>query len=153
MENFVEKLQLANPDLRFVKGERFKWSPADQTITYCLREPADTWSLLHELGHALLEHGNFSSDLNLLQKEIAAWDKARELAPVYNVKISDDYIEDCLDTYRDWLHKRSACPRCAMLGVQKAQNRYVCLSCNHTWLVNQKQSCRPYRRSETKIEP
>ena len=82
----------------------------------------------------------------------AAWDKALQLAPEYDVAITDELIEESLDTYRDWLHSRSLCPHCNATGVQTATRHYQCLACHHAWRVNEARTC-ALRRYETKKRP
>src|ERR1700685_2099067 len=108
MEDFIHKLTRDFPGLTFQTGAVACWSPKQQHIIYNpdTEQPAGFWSLLHEVGHALLKHANYSSDFELLSLEVAAWEKARVLARNYAQEIDEAHIERCLDTYRDWLHKR-----------------------------------------------
>jgi hypothetical protein len=147
METFVNTLRKDFPALQFVAGSKASWSPLARLITYKAMANSDSalWTLLHELGHALLEHTSYESDASLLQKEAAAWKKAQQIAKKYNIAISEDHIQDCLDTYRDWLHKRSNCPVCSHHGIQPSQSRYSCPNCQNTWKVSSARFCRPYR--------
>jgi hypothetical protein len=148
MEPFVSALRQDFPDLHFVPGAKASWSPSQRAITYrdeTSQSGRSLWTLLHELGHALLDHTSYESDTNLVQKEAAAWAKAQEVAKKYKVTISDAHIQDCLDTYRDWLHKRSSCPVCDSHGLQTTQSLYSCPNCQNTWKVSSARFCRPYR--------
>jgi len=146
MEALIQKLKVDFPELTFTSGPRASWSPANSTIYYPSEEAGHgSWTLLHEVGHALLGHASYSSDVNLLQKESAAWQAALELAPKYGLLIANDHIQDCLDTYRDWLHKRSSCPVCGHHGLQATQSLYSCPNCQNTWKVSSARFCRPYR--------
>ena len=155
MDEFVDELRLQFPDITFTPADTFKWSYMSREVFFISNTHQEQafWSLLHEVGHALLEHRRYESDMQLLQMEVAAWQRGKELGKSYNIGISDDYSEDCLDTYRDWIYKRSTCPVCSLQGIQKASNRYVCLNCNETWVVTLERLCRPYRRSEIKKTP
>lgn len=141
--------------LKFKPGPVFSWSPRDNLIIYP-SQPADSqllaWSLLHEVGHALLKHQNYESDLELLILEAAAWHRAQRLGRRYNVAIDDNHIQDCLDTYRDWLHKRSACPRCLARGLQASSREYQCINCGQSWRVTATRFCRAYRKSLPKLK-
>ncbi len=83
------------------------------------------WALLHEAGHAKLNHVTYNSDIELVLLEAIAWNEAETLAKEFNEQIDPDYIQDCLDTYRDWLHQRSTCPRCGIVSFQESINNYL----------------------------
>ncbi|HSX44508.1 MAG TPA: hypothetical protein VLF39_00135 [Candidatus Saccharimonadales bacterium] len=151
MSEIIKKLAKLVPGVDFIVGDNFLWSPANRTITYNKQSSGDklaTWSLLHETGHATLGHQNYESDIDLLLMEVAAWEKAKELAQNLNLKIDEDHIQDCLDTYRDWLHQRSTCPRCGLVSLQTSSFSYQCPNCSCTWKVTSSRFCRPYRLSK-----
>lgn len=147
----LEQLQTRFPDLHYVAGERFCWSPATHEIMYDQTrqdEPA-IWSLLHETGHALLNHQSYTADFELLQIEMAAWRVARKLAAELGITISEDHIQDCLDTYRDWLYKRSICPSCGTRALQQDDfTAYRCFNCHTVWKVTPSRFCRAYRATK-----
>jgi len=147
MEKFVRKLQKAYPDITFELSDNFCWHSSSKVVTYYITgKESDIWSTLHEVGHGLLGHTDYESDTDLIQKELAAWDKALQLAKLLKVAIDQDHVEDCLDSYRDWAHRRSSCPVCSLQGIQKPSGSYYCLNCAHVWVVSQERLCRPYRR-------
>jgi len=149
MEELVLKLQNSHPDITFKAGETFYWQATGKAITYRLTgQQSDPWSLLHEVGHAKLSHRDYTSDVDLLKKELAAWDEALTIADELELQIDRDHIEDCLDSYRDWVHRRSTCPNCALQGIQTPSSNYTCLNCSHTWTVTRARLCRPYRLSK-----
>lgn len=114
------------------------WSYSEQAIFY----DNDAAKLLHELGHALLDHRDFVHDVDLLHIERDAWEKARQLAQKYEMEIDDDTVETALDSYRDWLHARSLCPRCHQTGLQDNQTlNYYCVNCPARWQVNDARAC------------
>lgn len=148
MQQLLKTLRTDYPKVKFAPGETFSWSSRKQTVHY----PVDVtdslnaiWSLLHEMGHALLGHTTYQSDFELVKLEAAAWDKAAKLGKKYGHKIDVDHIQDCLDTYRDWLHQRSACPTCTITSLQINMNTYCCYNCNTQWRVSRSKLCRPYR--------
>lgn len=147
MATFVEQLVERFPELTFEPGDQFLWSPQTRTVHYRRTANAtDVWSLLHETSHGLLDHSNFTSDFELLSLESAAWARAEELAASLELDpIDREYIEDCLDTYRDWLHRRCTCPNCAQESLQTSSTTYQCLNCGQTWQVTQNRHCRLYR--------
>jgi hypothetical protein len=147
-ENLVEKLSQDYPELKFKIGSQEHWSPKTQTITYNPSEPYEklSFALLHELAHAILEHNNYTSDFELLKLESEAWNLAAKLGKSYAIDISEDHIQNCLDTYRDWLHRRSTCPKCGIHVMQKDVNSYGCYNCGASWHVSSGRFVRPYRR-------
>lgn len=153
MKQLINKLQVSFPDIRFKQADTFYWSPEKQTVFY-VSQPGNSennsWTLLHETAHGVLKHITYDSDIQLLQMESEAWERAQKLAKQFDIEISHDYIEDCLDSYRDWLHLRSTCPECDMRSLQKDSTHYQCYNCKHIWKVSESRMCRPYRLSVTK---
>lgn len=152
MTNLIKLLVQDYPQLQFEAGETYSWSPKNGQIIYQLRvlnKEVGSWSLLHEASHALLNHRTYESDFELLLLEVAAWERAKRLAKQYGLQINDDHIQDCLDTYRDWLHKRSTCPQCTTRGLQATPTSYKCLNCFNQWGVTSARFCRSYRKTKT----
>lgn len=150
MQPVLERLQADFPKLSFTAGKQFCWSPETQEIFYKADgwDSKDTWSLLHETGHALLGHRNYQADFELLQMEVAAWGRARQLATKLAINIDEDHIQDCLDTYRDWLYQRSLCPNCNAQSMQEADyQHYRCFNCHTVWRVGGNLFARTYRKT------
>ncbi len=146
METLLRRVKSDYPKLKLIKGSAFSWSPATNTITYkSATDKVRSWSLLHELAHALLGHKSYGTDLELLLLEVAAWNKAKLLAEAYDIQIDDNHIQDCIDTYRDWLYQRSTCPLCSNTSLQQDSVTYRCFNCNTSWTVTASRFCRPYR--------
>lgn len=127
--------------ISFCQGDGFYWEPKSTSVFYAITGADSSQLLLHELGHALLGHGSYVKDIELLAMERAAWESARLLGVDHQVAIHDTVIEDSLDTYRDWLHARSQCPYCAATGMQTAPKTYHCVSCSRAWRVNEARTC------------
>jgi rubrerythrin len=144
MDTLLHKLQQEYPELQFRRGSRLCWSPHQQIIFYT--DSTNALGLLHETSHAILGHSSYITDIDLLRKETAAWEKARELAMRYGLVVDEKHVENCLDTYRDWLHKRSTCSQCRGHGLQATEAMYQCPNCQATWEVSSARFCRPYRR-------
>jgi hypothetical protein len=152
MDELLTRLKTDYPSLAFRRGPTFSWSAQTQTVILPRASSGAAhpeWSLLHEMGHATLNHQNYSSDLELVRLEAAAWQQAVKLGRHYQVRIDPDHIEDCLDSYRDWLHQRSTCPVCATVSLQLNQSTYRCYNCQASWGVSRSRLCRPYRRLAT----
>jgi hypothetical protein len=135
--NLLHKLITEYPDVKFKPGRFFKWSADKKTLFYNLSLKNASALLLHELSHVVLGHNDFELDVELVNKESVAWKYAqKELAPLYNVTITDNEIEDAMDSYREWLHKRSLCPDCNTSAFQTKTGIYKCLACTCQWHAN-----------------
>lgn len=148
MQKLLESLQQALPKQRFTAGKKFYWSPETGEVFYKVdgKGERDVWALLHETGHALLEHKSYQTDIELLKMEIAAWEKAHELGSKFGISIEENHVQDCLDTYRDWLHARALCPSCTTRCLQhNSGHEYRCHNCHTSWKVTPSRFCRPYR--------
>ena len=165
MSWLIQQLSAAHPEFSFEEAERFSWSPSTNTIFYSTAQSDTGGLLLHELSHALLGHRSYERDVQLLAMETAAWERAKayvaehsELAELADssdsatkvlIDLSEDAIQDHLDTYRDWLHARSTCPKCSANGYQTDTHAYACPACTHTWRVNEARVCALRRYSGT----
>ena len=149
--DFIKNLQRDYPDLCFTPGKREHWSPRSKTITYnpAQSPPSLRSGVLHELAHAQLGHSTYDSDLELIKLEAEAWELAAKIGKKYGARISHDHIQNCLDTYRDWLHRRSTCPTCRSHGLQQDPGSYRCLNCQAKWSVTSDHFARAYRRRAT----
>lgn len=144
----LERIQTDYPNILFKPGERFEWRPETRTIVYDSEDTYFNAHLLHELGHALLSHNHYKRDIDLIAMERDAWQMAKVgLAQGYDTSVTSDVIDHDMDTYRDWLHSRSTCPRCQSNGLQTASREYKCVTCLKKWRVNEARSCqlRRYR--------
>jgi len=147
----INELEKMFPHLRYRSGKSFSWSPETNEIFYDSGKSTKThsWSLLHETGHALLGHNRYDTDLELIKLEIAAWEKAKEVATSLKITINENHIQDCLDTYRDWLYQRSVCPRCDNKSLQQETiEQYQCFNCHMVWEVTPSRFCRAYRATK-----
>lgn len=141
-QTLLTKLRQDYPQFSFRKGEAFRWSPSENTVYFASTSLEDAPELLHELAHGLLEHKNYTQDIELVQIEREAWTYAREiLSSMYDVEITDKHVQDALDTYRDWLYKRSLCPDCGSNGIHTKTNTYKCFTCRCQWRANSAQFC------------
>ncbi len=148
ISSLVSELQQLYPDIHFFKGHTFVWSSKDSAVYYKADADISTarWTLLHELGHAICEHGTYSSDNELIALEVDAWEEAKAVATKLGLSIPEDHIQDCLDTYRDWQYQRSMCPSCTQNGIQESPTKYKCINCLGTWNVTNSVLCRTYRK-------
>lgn len=133
--------------IKFIPSDKFSWSPEDNVVFFNGSSSNSEWSLLHEVGHVQCRHNNYASDLGLLKMEVEAWQKARQLAKKYAINIDESHIDKCVDSYRDWLYRRSSCPNCTQAGVEKTLGQYICINCKNQWKVTAEKFCRVYRRN------
>lgn len=149
LTDLLGKLSDRFPEVKFEVADVCRWDSAKNVVFYTPKHEYAVWSLLHETGHMLSNHQSYTSDLALLQMEVEAWSAAKSLAGEYEIGIDENYIEDCIDSYRDWVHKRSTCPVCAQTGVEQKPGQYKCINCSHTWQVSHERFCRVYRKSKS----
>jgi hypothetical protein len=148
LDALLNRIASDHPDLQFIESAHFSWHAGKKHVFFKSaggQTKQNMWALLHELGHALLSHTDYRHDIELLQMEVAAWERARKLATHYGLSIQEDYIQDCLDTYRDWLHLRATCPTCYARSLQASSSLYKCFNCQTEWSVTRSRLCRPYR--------
>lgn len=149
ISSILRKIIADFPELTFKTGENFHWSPKSKTIYYpSISNIDDLYQLLHEVGHAKLGHNSYHRDVALIELERDAWScAANQLASRYGLSLSadDDIVQESLDTYRQWLHARSSCPKCSAIGIEKSPQAYNCLSCGQEWTVNEARTCRLMR--------
>lgn len=146
VSGILPQLQKLYPSIHFCVGKQFSWSPARQMVTYMDDAArASSWALIHEVAHATLGHKHYKNDIDLLQHEVEAWSAAKNIGKNIGVLVEDDYIQDCLDTYRDWVHKRARCPACSVISLQQDDLTYKCFNCQTVWKVPASPLCRVSR--------
>ena len=129
-QELIEKIRTDFPEFRTIYGKKFAWRPP-KTIVIGPEEAQDELLLLHELGHAVLGHRDFTTDVGRVKMEVAAWSKARELAERYGVEWDEDVAQGELDTYREWLHRRSRCRKCGLTRYQTPDGVWHCPRCEN----------------------
>lgn len=150
VEDFIDCLSIDYPQFKFESGKQDHWSPKTHTIIYDPQQQIDNLKagVMHELAHAILGHNTYHSDFELLKLESKAWELAAKIGPKYDVIIDDDHIQNCLDTYRDWLHSRSTCPTCGTHVLQNDPSHYRCFNCHSLWQVSSGRFARAYRKTK-----
>lgn len=149
LNHFLQRIQKDFPDLHVVASQKSYWDPSNGTIYYNRDAKNPLWSILHELGHMQAKHTSFRLDVELLIMETEAWKIAKNLALIYRIPLDKEHIDNCLDSYRDWLYARSMCPGCTQTGVQDNQKLYNCLNCRRSWSVSTSRFSRSYRKLAT----
>src|SRR5688500_2105882 len=126
--SLVSRLSADFPQFTFSASDTFKWNPTEKIIFY-EKSSDDLSALLHELSHALLGHTTYTHDISLLQIEAEAWHlAASQLSDAYQVRVTDDTIQDALATYPAWLHARSVGPHWQTIGIQGTHRFYRSLA-------------------------
>jgi len=152
MHTLVKRVSKLVPAATVTAGKDFYWSPRQRIITYrqeSIDSPEGQWALIHEAAHAKLGHQTYHTDYELLQLEVAAWYEAEAIAKQLGVRIDPEHIQDCLDTYRDWLYRRSICPTCTTKCLQQSDlAHYRCFNCHTIWKVTPSRFCRAYRSTK-----
>ena len=134
---FFQRVISGFPEYRFRFGRKFAFRPP-KTIMIGPSEAFSELLFLHELGHAILKHKYFRMDVTRLKMENSAWEEAKKLAFKYDIEVDEEIIQDELDTYRDWLHKKSRCPDCGLTRFQTPDGRYHCPRCSEFRLKTNK---------------
>ena len=127
------------PEVKFVAGGYFMYSPAEDLVVYDLDRLTQNdgkLALLHEIGHAKLGHKMYKYDIELLSIEVAAWDYVRENAQNHAIQLDEDHISACIASYDHWLVKRATCPECQNFSLQRGRDFYGCFLCGTQWTVN-----------------
>lgn len=134
MDTLIQRLTQDFPDIQFSVSDRFMFTPPNSVFYPKTDNHQNPLLLLHELGHCLLKHQDYGSEITLLKMETQAWEKAKELANRYQIPWDEDVKDDYLDSYRDFLHRRSTCPLCQINGYYSEQdNSYHCPNCEKIW--------------------
>lgn len=139
-EAFVRALEREFPEVRFKWGaKRFSCRLMNGKFTVFLGQPCPNFGLLtlHELGHALCKHKDYTTDVQRLKIEAEAWERGKEVLlkmqekDFWTPEWDEDFAQDHLDTYRDWLHTKSKCKKCGLTRYQTADGEYHCLKCEN----------------------
>ncbi len=151
---FVQFLMQEFPEVEFVfAAPRFSYRLKNGVPTVFLGEPQPNFGLLtlHELGHALSKHKDYVRDVERVKIESEAWERAKtvlsdlwkrahsgecmttdgkdvvlaEVLPEWD----EDFAQEKLDTYRDWLHIKSRCKKCGLTEYQTEDGKWHCPRC------------------------
>lgn len=144
-EKFIKRLKADYPEIKFRnKTKRFSYQLRGAVPVVFLGEPQPNFALLtlHELGHALCKHKDYKVDVERIKIESAAWERAKTVLLEYRKKAQtetglatilpewdEDFVQDKMDTYRDWLHARSRCKKCGLTRYQTDDGKYHCPRC------------------------
>lgn len=149
LTELLNELSSLHPNISFAQSNHFRWSPEENIVFYDPQSKTVILSLLHEVGHMMSKHSTYSSDIGLLRMEVEAWQCARTLADHYSIHIDEEHIEKCLDSYREWIYRRSSCPLCTQAGIESQTGIYSCINCYKKWRVTTAKFCRVYRKTVT----
>ncbi len=150
LDIILQHIKTNHSNVTYKKSNKSYWDPLSQTIFHNPNKNYAEVTLLHELGHAINQDKQYKYDTDLLKMELQAWQQANKISKKLAIDIDKNYIEDCMDSYRNWLHARSKCPNCSQNSIQNSELKYVCLNCGCTWQTSRERFCRTYRK---KIAP
>lgn len=139
----------AFPQHTFLPAAFFSYDAADEVINYspiAIKNNNGKLALLHEISHCELGHFHYQSDLQLYAMEIDAWRYTQKLAERFGISIHQDYIEECLESYNQWIEKRGTCPNCGVFCAQITETEFECYNCSTRWRVNTSPQVRTTRR-------
>lgn len=139
-------------EYNFEASNNFKWSKNNNTIYYCensIKSNEGLLLLLHEVNHALLNHSDYSFDIELINMEASAWAGAEKLSEQFSIKFNKTLEQECINSYKNWLDSRSECVICSQTGIQKAKSIYFCFNCEANWKVNNAKFCELRRYKNT----
>ena len=132
--DFILKLTSDFPDFTFKTGKKFAFRPP-KTIFLGPPQPNYALQTLHELAHALCGHKDYTTSVSRLKLEREAWERARSLFKTYRNLSPDswgeDFVEDSLDTYRDWLHQKTLCKTCGLTCFESDDGTLHCPRCEN----------------------
>lgn len=133
-EPFITQLASDYPNFRFRIGKKFAFCPPN-TIFFGPPQPNYALQTLHELAHGLCGHKDWSNSVSRIKIEREAWERARGLFKTYQ-KLSpdpwdEDFVENSLDTYRDWLHQKTLCKTCGLTRFQDDSGAFHCPHCEN----------------------
>ena len=126
--NFLGVIKKTYPNLVFKQGKRFSFHPKTTIIFDPIAKNFELL-LLHELGHALNGDFSYKTDIERLKIEVSAWETAKSLAKTFKIPFNENFMESELDSYRDWLHKKSLCKSCGLTRYQTPDGTYHCPHC------------------------
>lgn len=145
----MELIDVFKSTFKFTPSDVFHWSPENNTIFYNdaeVHNPKGRLSLLHEVAHGLLGHTTYRYDVELIKIESAAWVRTKELAAEQEIAFDDEHAQECLESYRSWLHKRATCPNCQQVTLEAKPQHYACFNCHTQWNVPRSQLCQIQRK-------
>lgn len=146
---FSSGLLNSNTQIQLMNKENMQ----DEHLAILYEQNLWNMQLLHEVGHALLKHRDYVTDIERVKMERAAWEKARELymkyakevqgeenayrreVEVFKLGFDEEFVEVEMDTYRDWLHRKSRCPECGLTCYQTVDREYHCPQCEQNLYI------------------
>ena len=140
---FVERLERDYKEIEFRWGcSRFSYQLRNGKKVVFLGPAQPNFALLalHELGHALCGHKDYSTHVQRLKIESEAWERAKTVFSKYQIMADapewdEDFVQAEMDTYRDWLHTKSRCKKCGLTRYQTENGEYHCPRCENFCLA------------------
>lgn len=135
----VRRLMAHYPEVRWAEASRFSFRPP-RMVRLGRAQPHYAMLAAHEVGHCLMGHRDFRTEVGRLRMESEAWERAHAVWSELRLEErgaiwDEEFVEDQLDTYREWLHSKSLCPRCGQVRFQTVDGAFHCLFCGEYTLT------------------
>ena len=137
--DFVRRLERDFPEVKF-KWNAKRFSYRNGTVFLGVPQPNFGLLALHELGHALCKHKDYTTDVQRVKIEAEAWERGKQVLLEYVSagvdegelpEWDEEFVQEEMDTYRDWLHTKSKCPKCGLTRYQTEDGEYHCPRCEN----------------------
>jgi hypothetical protein len=120
---YLELLFSLYPKINFEESDVFSWYSPKNRICFvgCLKNCSNNdnpcsnfYKLAHELGHAILNHQDYKTKIELNRIELAAWEEAEKIVKSLNLKsIPEDVIDLAMNSYVNNANL-DECPNCEL---------------------------------------
>lgn len=131
---------VAYPQQQFLPAGYFAYDASENIVNYDperIKDNMGKLALLHEVAHSLLGHFHYLFDFELYSMEMDAWNMTRDLAQQHHVQTNEAYIQQCMDSYDNWITERGTCPGCYEFNIQSIPGEFRCYRCKTRWEVNE----------------
>ena len=124
------------PDFNYKQSKLFSWYSAEKRICFvkcnkkCNKDDKpciNFYKVAHELGHALLNHQDYKTKIELNRMELDAWAEAEKIVSKFGkYKIPGDIIDEAMGSYVNNANQ-DECPNCELSLIAG-----VCINCSVT---------------------
>lgn len=138
LSKIITQLSADFPDFDFTYGKRFSFRPPKNIVIGPYEGKNTLLLVFHELGHAISGEYQYNLAVERLKIESKAWQEAKKIYELCKTNDKypdlpswdDEFVEENLDTYRNWLHTKSRCLSCGLTMLQKPDRSWYCPYCS-----------------------